>query len=142
VGRAAEDEQFKRGTALDAAGFDLSRPDRNTARIFGRLYELPDVTAAVVRELTHRNYAPTSTAPDAGSSAGKESEMETTQTDPNKDLNGQQPAPQETGFFATARSYCTVKNGAIAAAVLVVGTAVYLYVTGGTDIADVATPTA
>jgi len=64
----------------------------------------------------------------------------TTQADPNKDLNGGQQPEEETGFFATARSYCTVKNGAIAAAVLVVGAAVYLYVTGGT--ADIATPTA
>ena len=142
VGRFAEDEQFKRGTALDAAGFDLSRPDRNTARIFGRVYELPEVTAAVVRELTQRNYAPTFTAPDAGSNAGKESQMETTQTqDPNTKLNGQQPAEEEQGFLAFVKRQCTVRNGVIATAVLVLGAAVYCYVTGG-DVADVATTTA
>jgi len=57
--------------------------------------------------------------------------MQTTQTpDPNATLNGPQP-PESAGFFAAVKRYCTVRNGVIAGAVVLLGTAVYLAVTCG-----------
>jgi hypothetical protein len=65
----------------------------------------------------------------------KEDPMQTTQTtDPNVTLNGPLPSGPA-GFFAIAKRYCTVRNGIIAGAVLVLGTAVYLAVTRG-DVPD------
>jgi hypothetical protein len=131
VGRRAEDEQFKRGVALSAGGFELSRPDRNVARIWGRTYQLPEVTTSVMRELN----SSTPAAPTPLANPQQEDVMQTQTQDPNKDLNGGQQPEEETGLFAAVRSYCTVRNGVIAGVVVVLGTAVYLYVTGGTDVA-------
>ena len=67
----------------------------------------------------------------------KEMMMPTPTTDPNAALNGGSPAPEESkGFFAQAKEYCTLKNGIIAAAVAIVGTAVYLAVTSGDSVSE------
>ncbi len=55
VGRRAEDRQFQRRLALEAAGLALPAPDERTAEIAGRLYQLPEVTASVVREPVARD---------------------------------------------------------------------------------------
>jgi hypothetical protein len=140
VGRRAEDEQFMRHTALVNAGFRLPGPDERTAQILGRTYQLPDVTASVVRELLspaallpsgHPDELDTLVANDA-----EENTMQTTQTaDPNVRLNGPYPAvPEDKGGLAFVKRHFTIKNGVIAGAVVLLGTAVYLAATRVSDV--------
>ena len=128
-----------RHTALINAGFRLPRPEERSAEIFGRTYQLPDVTASVVRELL---------APAALPLPGNLDELErlvannveditmqTTQTDPNAKLNGPYPAViEEEGVVAFVKRQCTVRNGVIAGAVVLLGTAVYLAATRKPDV--------
>jgi hypothetical protein len=51
---------------------------------------------------------------------------------PNATLNGPQPAaPEEGGVFAFVKRQCTMRNGVIAGAVVLLGTAVYMAVSRG-----------
>ncbi len=50
--------------------------------------------------------------------------------DPNAALNGPEP-PEPSGFAATVKRYCTLRNGVITGVVVLLGTAVYLAVTRG-----------
>ena len=137
VGRRAEDQQYVRHDALAHAGFRLPRPDERTAEIFGRTYQLPDVTASVVRELL----SPAALLPPGNldeldtlvANDVEETTMPMTQTtDPNPKLNGPSPAViEEAGVLAFVKRRCTIKNGVIAGAVVLLGTAVYLAVTQG-----------
>jgi hypothetical protein len=137
VGRRAEDRQSVRHAALIDAGFRLPCPDERTAEILGRTYQLPDVTASVVRELL----SPVALLPSDNldeldtlvANDVEEPTMPMTQTDPNAKLNGPYPAViEEAGVFAFVKRHCTIKNGVIAGAVVLLGTAVYLAVTQGT----------
>lgn len=141
VGRRAEDQQHARYQALIDAGFRLPRPDERTAEVFGRTYQLPDVTASVVRELL----APVALAPPDHlgeivtlvANDEEEPTMPMTHTtDPNPKLNGPYPAVVEEndGVFAFMRRHCTLRNGVIAGAVVLLGTAVYLAATRGSDV--------
>ena len=142
VGRRAEDRQFLRGTVLESAGFDVHRPAQDTARIFGRVYQLPDVTASVARELANNpavsNGAPPPIAKTEIFAQALEDAMAETQTtqkaDPNASLNGpEEPQKEETGFWAAVKRQLTVRNGVIAAAVVLVGTAIYVVVSGAAE---------
>lgn len=141
VGRRAEDQQHARYATLANAGFLLPRPDERTAEVFGRTYQLPDVTASVVRELL----APVALAPPDHPDelvtlvANDEEEASmpmTDTTDPNPKLNGPYPAvvEEDDGVFAFVKRHCTLKNGVIAGAVVLLGTAVYLAATRGADV--------
>jgi hypothetical protein len=140
VGRRAEDQQYLRHTALINAGFRLPRPDERTAEIFGRTYQLPDVTASVVRELlSPAALPPPGHLDELGTLVANDAEkttMPTTQTmDPNATLNGTYPAaPKAQGVFAFVKRHCTIKNGVIAGAIMLLGTAVYLAVTRVPDV--------
>lgn len=126
----------------------LPRPDERTAEILGRTYQLPDVTASVVRELL----APATLAPPSNldeldnlvANEPKETTMQTTPTtDPNAKLNGPHPAaPAEGGVLAFVKRHCTARNGVIASAVVLIGTALYFALTNGDagDAPEMATP--
>jgi len=140
VGRRAEDQQSVRHTALVDKGFCLPHPDERTVEILGRKYELPDVTASVVRELLSPAALLPSGTPDKlerlVANNVEEVTMQTTQTtDPNAKLNGPYPAVvEDEGVLAFVKRQCTIKNGVIAGAVVLLGTAVYL---AATRVADV-----
>jgi hypothetical protein len=140
VGRRAEDQQSVRHAALVAAGFRLPHPDERTAEILGRTYQLPDVTASVVRELLSPATLLPSGHPDElerlVANDAEETTMPMTQTtDPNTKLNGPYPAmPEGEGVFAFVKRHCTVKNGVIAGAVALLSTAVYLAATRGPNV--------
>jgi hypothetical protein len=140
VGRRAEDQQSVRHTALVNAGFRLPHPDERTVEILGRKYELPDVTASVVRELlSPAALLPSGNLDELERLVANEVEditMPTIQTtDPNTKLNGPYPAvPEEEGVFAFVKRHCTVKNGVIAGAVALLSTAVYLAATRSPDV--------
>ena len=132
VGRLAEDRQFERLSALRATGFDLPQPEERTAEINGRLYQLPSgVTASVVRELF---------TPAAPPSGNRNEENMTTHVeklekkDPNATLNGPEQPPAAEGVFAFVTRHCTLRNGVIAGAVVLLGAAVYCAVTRGADV--------
>ena len=140
VGRRAEDQQSVRHTALVNAGFRLPHPDERTVEILGRKYELPDVTASVVRELlSPAALLPPDNLDELDTLVAIESEedtMQTTQTaDPNAKLNGPHPAVvEDEGVFAFVKRHCTIKNGVIAGAAVLLGTAVYLAATRVPDV--------
>ncbi len=155
VGRLAEDRQFERLAALRATGFDLPQPEERTATIAGRTYQLPEVTASVVRELctpaavlSSANPTPTAVASSSSASLGellaeqeeKSMPTATTTESPNTALNGPEPSQttDEGGFLATVKRHCTVRNGVIAGALVLLGSAVYLAVTRGTEVAPTA----
>jgi len=155
VGRRAEDQQFQRLLALRAAGLDLPTPDERTAEIAGRTYQLPEVTASVVRELCTpaavlSSANPTPMAATSSSSANlgellaeqeeKSMPTATTTESPNAALNGPEPSQttDEGGFCATVKRHCTARNGIIAGALVLLGSAVYLAVTRGTEVAPTA----
>ncbi|MEO6026749.1 MAG: hypothetical protein ABIR79_07790, partial [Candidatus Binatia bacterium] len=124
VGRRAEDEQYRRKAALETAGLALRHPDERTAAIFGRTYQLPDVTASVVREIARS--IPVAAPPPGDSDeptefvthVPQEDTMQTNQnSDPNARLNGPHPAePEAGGFLAFVKRQCTTQNGIIAGA--------------------------
>jgi hypothetical protein len=140
VGRRAEDQQSMRHTALVNAGFRLPHPDERTVAILGRKYEIPDVTASVVRELLSPAALLPSGNPDElerlVANDVEDITMQTTQTtDPNAKLNGPYPAvAEDEGIFAFVRRHCTIKNAVIAGAVVLLGTAVYLAATRSPDV--------
>jgi len=129
-----------RHTALINAGFRLPRPEERSAEIFGRTYQLPDVTASVVRELLSPvALLPSDNLDELDTLVANDVEditMQTTQTaDPNAKLNGPYPAVvEDEGVFAFVKRHCTVKNGVIAGAVVLLGTAVYLAATRVPDV--------
>jgi len=140
VGRRAEDQQCLRHTTLINAGFRFPHPDERTVEILGRKYELPDVTASVVRELLspaallppgHLDECDTLVA-----NILEDTTMPMAQTtDPNTKLNGPYPAmPEGEGVFAFVKRHCTVRNGVIAGAVALLSTAVYLAATRSPDV--------
>ena len=126
-----------RHTALINAGFRLPRPEERSAEIFGRTYQLPDVTASVVRELLSPvALLPSDNLDELDTLVANDVEditMQTTQTaDPNAKLNGPYPAVvEDEGVFAFVKRHFTIKNSVIAGAVVLLGTAVYLAVTQG-----------
>ena len=130
-----------RHTALLNAGFRLPRPDERTAEIFGRTYQLPDVTASVVRELLSPvTLLPPDNLDELDTLVANDAEeitMQTTQTaDPNVKLNGPYPAVvEDEGVLAFVKRHCTIKNGVIAGALALLGTAVYLAATRTPDVA-------
>ena len=143
VGRRAEDRQFQRRLALEAAGLDLPTPDERTAEIGGRTYQLPEVTASVVRELCTPMTIPSSANVDESLLVAEPKEdvsMPTVEPrDPNTQLNGPEPPQaEESGFIASVKRYCTIRHGVIAGAVVLLGTAVYLAVTRGTEVSPTA----
>ena len=128
-----------RHTALLNAGFRLPRPDERTAEIFGRTYQLPDVTASVVRELLSPAALLPSGNPDElerlVANNVEEITMPMTETDPNTKLNGPYPAViEEEGVLAFVKRQCTVRNGVIAGAVVLLSAAVYLAATRSPDV--------
>jgi len=140
IGRRAEDQQHARHTALVHAGFRFPGPDERTAKFRGRIYQLPDVTAAVVRELftpavlpppDHLDELETLVAHNV-----EEATMPMTQTtDPNARLNGPHPAVvEDEGLLAFVKRHCSITNGVIASAVVLLTTAVYLAVTRSSDV--------
>jgi hypothetical protein len=139
VGRRAEDKQYARHTALVNAGFRLPRPQERSAEIFGRTYQLPDVTASVVRELLSPVALPLPGNLDElerlVANDVEDITMPMTETDPNAKLNGPYPAViEDEGFLAFVKRQCTIKNGVIAGAVVLLGTAVYLAATRVPDV--------
>ena len=129
-----------RHTALLNAGFRLPRPDERTAEIFGRTYQLPDVTASVVRELLSPvALLPSDNLDELDTLVANDVEditMQTTQpVDPNATLNGPYPAViEDEGVVAFVKRQCTVRNGVIAGAVVLLGAAVYLAATRKADV--------
>ena len=140
VGRRAEDHQSVRHTALVNAGFRLPHPDERTVEILGRKYELPDVTASVVRELlSPAALLPPDNLDEIERLVANESEEDTMPTiqttDPNAKLNGPYPTVvEDEGVFAFVKRHCTVRNGVITGAVVLLGTAVYLAATRVPDV--------
>ncbi len=140
VGRRAEDQQDARHTALVHAGFRFPGPDERTAAIRGRTYQLPDVTASVVRELfTPAAFSPPDHLDELETLVANDVEEPTmpltSTTDPNAKLNGPYPAvPDAEGVFAFVKRHCTVRNCVIAGAIALLGTAVYLAVTRGPNV--------
>jgi len=140
VGRRAEDQQYARHTVLVDAGFRFPGPDERTAKFRGRIYQLPDVTAAVVREL----FTPAALPPQdhldeletlVANNVEEPTMPLTPTTDPNAKLNGPYPAvPEDDGLVAFVKRHCTIKNGVIAGAVVLLTTAVYLAVTRSPDV--------
>lgn len=150
VGRRAEDLQDQRRRALDQIGLALPAPDQDTAIVAGRTYQLPDPTEAVIRELSNASVPVPHVGPDGnpfGEVVSPQSasftqpteesvSMPTPTTDPNINLNGATlPEPEAKGFLARAQEYVTPRNGIIAAAVVIVGTAIYLAVTAAPEVA-------
>jgi hypothetical protein len=140
VGRRAEDEQSVRHAALVNKGFRLPHPDERTAEILGRTYQLPDVTASVVRELLSPvALLPSDNLDELDRLVANDVEditMPTIQTtDPNAKLNGPYPAViEDEGFLAFVKRQCTIKNGVIAGAVVLLSAAVYLAATRSPDV--------
>ena len=139
VGRRAEDQQSVRHTTLINAGFRFPHPDERTVEILGRKYELPDVTASAVRELLSPAALVPSGNPDElerlVANNVEDITMPMTETDPNAKLNGPYPAViEEEGVLAFVKRQCTVRNGVIAGAVVLLSAAVYLAATRTPDV--------
>ena len=62
--------------------------------------------------------------------------MQTTQTtDPNAKLNGSyQVVIEDEGVLASVKRHCTIKNGVVVGAVVLLSTAVYLAATRSPDV--------
>jgi len=105
----------------------------------GRTYQLPNVTASVVRELLSPvALVPSDNLDELDNLVANDVEditMPMTETDPNAKLNGPYPAViEDEGVLAFVKRQCTVRNGVIAGAVVLLGTAVYLAATRKPDV--------